>query len=66
MSGKTLNVKKKKGKLLLYYAPAYNFEEILQEINENGISLKKTFWFEKEDIVEVNEDNNYICFQIGG
>ena len=65
MSGKTLNVKKKKGKLLLYYAPAYNFEEILQEINENGISLKKTFWFEKEDIVEVNEDNNYICFQIG-
>ena len=65
MSEKTIRVKKEENRLLVYYSPSINFDEIVRNI-AYGTLIKGTFWVTQDNLVEVNEEEEYICFRIAG
>ena len=65
MSEKTIRVKKEENRLLVYYSPSINFDEIVRNI-AYGTLIKGTFWVTQDNLIEVNEEEEYICFRIAG
>ena len=65
MSEKTIRVKKEENRLLVYYSPSINFDEVVRNI-AYGTLIKGTFWVTQDNLVEVNEEEEYICFRIAG
>ena len=65
MSEKTIRVKKEDNRLLVYYSPSINFDEIVRNI-AYGTLIKGTFWVTQDNLIEVNEEEEYICFRIAG
>ena len=63
MSEKTIRVKKEENRLLVYYSPSINFDEVVRNI-AYGTLIKGTFWVTQDNLVEVNEEEEYICFRI--
>ena len=55
MSEKTIRVKKEENRLLVYYSPSINFDEIVRNI-AYGTLIKGTFWVTQDNLVEVNEE----------
>ena len=49
--------------LNIIYSPAINFDVIEKNIND-GTWIKGTFWVNKTNIVEINQDDESICFTI--
>lgn len=55
-------------KLVCFYTPDFNYDEILEKINNDGCSIKGTFYVEKENLFNIVEDKFYgptICFVVG-
>ena len=59
MSEKTIRVKKEENRLLVYYSPSINFDEVVRNI-AYGTLIKGTFWVTQDNLVEVNEEEEYI------
>ena len=55
MSEKTIRVKKEENRLLVYYSPSINFDEVVRNI-AYGTLIKGTFWVTQDNLVEVNEE----------
>ena len=47
MSEKTIRVKKEDNRLLVYYSPSINFDEIVRNI-AYGTLIKGTFWVQQD------------------
>lgn len=63
MSSKSIKVVCEEKCLNIIYSPAINFDVIEKNINE-GTWIKGTFWVNKTNIVEINQDDESICFTI--
>ncbi len=63
MSSKSIKVVCEEKCLNIIYSPAINFDVIEQNIND-GTWIKGTFWVNKTNIVEINQDDESICFTI--
>lgn len=63
MSSKSIKVVCEENCLNIIYSPAINFDVIEQNIND-GTWIKGTFWVNKTNIVEINQDDESICFTI--
>lgn len=63
MSSKSIKVVCEEKCLNIIYSPAINFDVIEKNIND-GIWIKGTFWVNKTNIVEINQDDESICFTI--
>ena len=61
MSEKTIRVKKEENRLLVYYSPSINFDEIVRNI-AYGTLIKGTFWVTQDNLVEVNEKRSIFAF----
>ena len=55
MSEKTIRVKKEENRLLVYYSPSINYDEIVRNI-AYGTLIKGTFWVTQDNLIEVNEE----------
>ena len=58
-------IKKEENRLLVYYSPSINYDEIVRNI-VYGTLIKGTFWVTQDNLIEVNEEEEYICFRIAG
>lgn len=63
MSSKSIKVVCEEKCLNIIYSPAINFDVIEKNIND-GTWIKGTFWVNKTNIVEINQDDESICFTI--
>lgn len=63
MSSKSIKVVCEEKCLNIIYSPAINFDVIEKNIND-GTCIKGTFWVNKTNIVEINQDDESICFTI--
>lgn len=63
MSLKSIKVVCEEKCLNIIYSPAINFDVIEKNIND-GTWIKGTFWVNKTNIVEINQDDESICFTI--
>lgn len=63
MSSKSIKVVCEEKCLNNIYSPAINFDVIEKNIND-GTWIKGTFWVNKTNIVEINQDDESICFTI--
>ena len=63
MSSKSIKVVCEEKCLNIIYSPAINFDLIEKNIND-GTWIKGTFWVNKTNIVEINQDDESICFTI--
>lgn len=55
-------------KLITTYTPWYGLDEVIKKIKTDGYNLRNTFFVERNDLIEMEELNNYgdsICFVIG-
>lgn len=55
-------------KLITTYTPWYGLDEVIKKIKTGGYNLRNTFFVERNDLIEMEELNNYgdsICFVIG-
>lgn len=63
MSSKSIKVVCEEKCLNIIYSPAINFDVIEKNIND-GTWIKGTFWVNKTNIVEINQDDESTCFTI--
>lgn len=63
MLSKSIKVVCEEKCLNIIYSPAINFDVIEKNIND-GTWIKGTFWVNKTNIVEINQDDESICFTI--
>ena len=63
MSSKSIKVVCEEKCLNIIYSPTINFDVIEKNIND-GTWIKGTFWVNKTNIVEINQDDESICFTI--
>lgn len=63
MSSKSIKVVCEEKCLNIIYSPAINFDVIEKNINDRTW-IKGTFWVNKTNIVEINQDDESICFTI--
>lgn len=63
MSSKSIKVVCEEKCLNIIDSPAINFDVIEKNIND-GTWIKGTFWVNKTNIVEINQDDESICFTI--
>lgn len=63
MSSKSIKVVCEEKCLNIIYSPAINFDVIEKNIND-GTWIKGTFWVNKTNIFEINQDDESICFTI--
>lgn len=63
MSSKSIKVVCEEKCLNIIYSPVINFDVIEKNIND-GTWIKGTFWVNKTNIVEINQDDESICFTI--
>ena len=59
MSSKSIKVVCEEKCLNIIYSPAINFDVIEQNIND-GTWIKGTFWVNKTNIVEINQDDESV------
>lgn len=62
---KSFFVEKDGEKLLIRYYPSINFEIIIDKIFNEGAFIKRTFWVTSPNIINIDFDNEEICFCIG-
>ena len=63
MSSKSIKVVCEEKCLNIIYSPAINFDVIEKNIND-GTWIKGTVWVNKTNLVEINQDDESICFTI--
>lgn len=60
---KSVKIEKEEQRLLVRYTPIVNFDSIVNSLNE-GLSIKRTFWVSRRNLIESNEEDGYILFNI--